>query len=111
MDEKTIFLSNNKNEFYSIDTTTGLINWKNQINSILTPPVSGKFIITVSDNGFLYIIEKKTGNIFSFSIIKNHFSMLLLAYIVLKSMYLDFPMNVDSFKHLNCPIWSNITKI
>ena len=64
LDEKTIFLSNNKNEFYSIDTTTGLINWKNQINSILTPTVIGKFIITVSDNGYLYIIEKKTGNIF-----------------------------------------------
>ena len=63
LDEKTIFLSNNKNEFYSIDTTTGLINWKNQINSILTPTVIGKFIITVSDNGYLYIIEKKTGNI------------------------------------------------
>lgn len=63
LDEKTIFFSNNKNEFYSIDTTTGLINWKNQINSILTPTVIGKFIITVSDNGYLYIIEKKTGNI------------------------------------------------
>ena len=63
LDKKTIFLSNNKNEFYSIDTTTGLINWKNQINSILTPTVIGKFIITVSDNGYLYIIEKKTGNI------------------------------------------------
>ena len=63
LDEKTIFLSNNKNEFYSIDTTTGLINWKNQINSILTPTVIGKFIITVSDNGYLYIIEKRTGNI------------------------------------------------
>ena len=63
LDKKTIFLSNNKNEFYSIDTTTGLINWKNQINSILTPTVIGKFIITVSDNWYLYIIEKKTGNI------------------------------------------------
>jgi len=63
LDEKTIFFSNNKNEFYSIDTTTGLINWKNQINSILTPTVIGKFIITVSENGYLYIIEKKTGNI------------------------------------------------
>ena len=65
LDEKTIFLSNNKNEFYSIDTTTGLINWKNQINSILTPTVIGKFIITVSDNGYLYIIEKKNRKYFA----------------------------------------------
>ena len=65
LDKKTIFLSNNKNEFYSIDTTTGLINWKNQINSILTPTVIGKFIITVSDNGYLYIIEKKNRKYFA----------------------------------------------
>jgi len=64
LDESTIFFSNNKNEFYSIDTTTGLINWKNEINSILTPTVIGEFIITVSNNGYLYVIEKKTGNIF-----------------------------------------------
>ena len=55
---------------------------------------------------YISIYLKKTGNIFSFSIFKNHFSMLLLAYIVSKSMYLDCPLKVDSFRHLNCPIWS-----
>ena len=59
----SILFSNNKNEFYSIDITTGLINWKNKINSDLRPVVIGKFIITVSDKGFLYIIDKKTGDI------------------------------------------------
>ena len=55
---------------------------------------------------YISIYLKKTGNIFSFSIIKNHFSMLLLAHIVLKSMYLDFPLDVDSFRYLNCSFWS-----
>ncbi len=63
INEDSILFSNNKNEFYSIDTITGLINWKNEINSDLRPVVIGKFIITVSNNGYLYIIEKKDGSI------------------------------------------------
>ena len=63
LNEKSILFSNNKNEFYSIDTKTGLINWKNQINSIVRPIVIGKFIITISSTGYLYLVEKKTGNI------------------------------------------------
>tara|TARA_B100000780_G_scaffold272133_1_gene233927 strand:- start:89 stop:1387 length:1299 start_codon:yes stop_codon:yes gene_type:complete len=61
--ENSILFSNNKSEFYSIDTTTGLINWKNEISSDLRPVAVSKFIITVSDKGYLYIIDKKTGNI------------------------------------------------
>ena len=63
IDNDSILFSNNKTEFYSIDTTTGLINWKNEINSILRPVVIGKFIITVSKKGYLYIIDKNNGNI------------------------------------------------
>ena len=59
----SILFSNNKNEFYSIDITTGAVNWKNEINSDLKPVVMDKFIITVSEKGFLYIIDKKNGNI------------------------------------------------
>ena len=63
INERTIFFSNNKNEFYSIDTATGLINWKTEISSDLKPAVIGKFLITVSEKGYLYIVDKKTGNI------------------------------------------------
>ena len=63
INENSILFSNNKSEFYSIDTATGLINWKNEINSNLRPIVISKFIITISDKGYLYIIDKKTGNI------------------------------------------------
>ena len=63
IDNDSILLSNNKNEFYSIDITTGLINWKNKINSNLRPIVVDKFIITISNKGFLYILDRKIGNI------------------------------------------------
>ena len=63
INNNSILFSNNKSEFYSIDTITGLLNWKNEINSDLRPVVIGKFIITVSNKGYLYIIDKKIGNI------------------------------------------------
>ena len=63
INDSSILFSNNKNEFYSIDTKTGLINWKNEINSDLRPIIIGKFIISLSNKGYLYIIDKKSGNI------------------------------------------------
>ncbi|WP_415290063.1 PQQ-binding-like beta-propeller repeat protein [Candidatus Pelagibacter sp. Uisw_136] len=63
INENTIFFSNNKNEFYSIDTATGLINWKTEISSDLKPVVIGNLVITISEKGYLYVIDKKSGNI------------------------------------------------
>ena len=62
-DNNSIFLSNNKNQFYSIDSKTGTINWINEVNSNLTPLILGNLIFTVSNEGFLYVIEKSKGNI------------------------------------------------
>jgi len=63
INENTIFFSNNKNEFYSIDTATGLINWKTEISSYLKPVVIGNLVITISEKGYLYVVDKKSGNI------------------------------------------------
>ena len=63
LNENSILFSNNQKEFYSIDIVTGLINWKNEISSDLKPVVIGKFVITVSNKGYIYIIDKKKGNI------------------------------------------------
>ena len=60
---KSIFFSNNKNEFYSIDLKNGAINWINNISSSLTPILIKDFIITVSDNGYLFVVDKERGNI------------------------------------------------
>ena len=62
-DGKSIFFSNNKNEFYSVYAKTGTTNWINKINSNLTPIISGNFLFTVSNEGYLYLIEKNEGNI------------------------------------------------
>ena len=62
-DGNFIFFSNNKNEFYSIDLRTGTTNWINEINSNITPIIIDNLIFTVSEEGYLYVIEKNKGNI------------------------------------------------
>ena len=62
-DGNSVFFSNNKNEFYSIDLKTGITNWINEVSSDVTPIVSGNLIFTISEEGYLYVIEKNKGNI------------------------------------------------
>ena len=62
-DKDAIYLSNNKNSFFSLDLNTGILNWKQNINSILRPTLIDSYIFTVSENGYLFIIDKNSGNI------------------------------------------------
>ena len=62
-DGKSIFFSNNRNEFYSVDIKTGSLNWKNDISSKLTPVILDEFILTISEDGHLFTIQKEQGNI------------------------------------------------
>ena len=62
-DKRSIFFSNNKGEFYSIDIKTGVTNWINEVSSNVTPILIGNLIFTVSNDGYLYVIEKNNGNI------------------------------------------------
>ena len=62
-DGNSIFFSNNKNEFYSIDLKTGTTNWINEINSNIAPILVGNIIFSISNEGYLYLIEKNKGNI------------------------------------------------
>ena len=62
-DGKSIFFSNNKNQFYSVDAKTGITNWINDINSNLTPIIMDNLLFTVSNDGYLHVIEKNEGNI------------------------------------------------
>ena len=63
IDGNTIFISNNKNFFYSIDLRTGNIDWKQDINSYMTPAIIGEILFTISENGYLFLIDKNRGNI------------------------------------------------
>ena len=62
-DGNSIFFSNNKNEFYSIDIKTGTTNWINEINSNIKPIIVENLIFTISNEGYLYLVDKNKGNI------------------------------------------------
>ena len=62
-DGNSVFMSNNKNEFFSIDLKTGVINWKQKINSEIRPVIISDYIVTVSNEGLLIVLNKKNGNI------------------------------------------------
>ena len=62
-DNKTLYFSNNKNRFFSIDINTGSFNWETKINSSLRPTLIDNILFTVSEEGYLFLIEKNNGNI------------------------------------------------
>ena len=70
---KSILFSNNKNEIYSVDQMSGTINWKQKVNSDLRPTLIGNVVLTISSEGYLYIIENETGNIIRVTDIFNSF--------------------------------------
>ena len=63
IDNDTLYFSNNKNDFFSIDIRSGIIKWKQNINSSLRPTISEDYIFTISEKGFLFVVEKNSGNI------------------------------------------------
>ena len=63
LDNQSIFFSNNANSFYAINSKTGVIKWKQKINSNLKPIVVDNVIFTISSNRYLNIIDKNNGNI------------------------------------------------
>ncbi len=63
LNDNNIYFSNNKNTFFSIDKKTGIVKWKKKINSSQTPTIDAKYIYTISNEGYLFILEKNSGNI------------------------------------------------
>ena len=59
----TIYFSNNKNEFFALEARTGIIKWVQSINSSLRPTIIKGLIFTVSNEGYLFLIDDQTGNI------------------------------------------------
>ena len=95
-DNKDLLFSNNKNQFFSIDIKSGSFNWENNVNSSLRPTLIDNFIITVSLQGYLIVIDKITGNIIKVTDIFNNFKpkkrkeILPTGFIVgLKNIYLS----------------------
>ena len=70
-DEETIYVSNNQNKFFAINLKNGLIKWEQSINSHLEPTVIENLVFTISQEGYLFVIDKQTGNILRSSNILN----------------------------------------
>ena len=62
-DGNSLFFSNNKNQFFSIDLGSGSFNWENKVNSNLKPSLVGNYLFTFSIEGYLIVLEKNSGNI------------------------------------------------
>tara|TARA_Y100001936_G_scaffold252622_1_gene313117 strand:- start:975 stop:2300 length:1326 start_codon:yes stop_codon:yes gene_type:complete len=62
-DDDAIYVSNNQNKFFSINSKSGFINWEQKINTYLDPSVIENLVITISEDGYLIIIDKRNGNI------------------------------------------------
>ena len=62
-DKNSIFVSNNNNQFLSIDLLSGTINWKQNFSSELRPAIISDYLVTISDSGLLIIMNKETGQI------------------------------------------------
>ena len=62
-DGESLFFSNNNNQFFSIDIDSGSLNWENKINSYLRSTIIGDYLVSISLEGFLIILEKKSGKI------------------------------------------------
>ena len=95
-DENNLFFSNNKNQFFSVDIKSGSFNWENTINSYLRPTLIENFLISVSLEGYLIVIDRITGNIIKVTDIFDNFNpkkrgeILPTGFIVgLKNIYLS----------------------
>jgi len=68
----SIYFSNNKNEFFSIDSQSGIVRWKQTINSSLTPVIIENFVFSVSKEGYLFVIDDQKGDVIRINyILKN----------------------------------------
>ena len=62
-DKDAIFVSNNNNQFLSIDLLSGAVNWKQEFSSELRPAIIGDYLVTISDDGLLVVMNKESGQI------------------------------------------------
>ena len=73
LNKESIYFSNNKNELFAVGLDTGSVKWRKKINSSIKPIVTNDLIVTITNNGFLIILDKKNGNLIrSTNINKKH---------------------------------------
>ncbi len=73
IDSEDIIFSNNRNEFFSLNRNNGLLNWKQNINSNTRPVYHENLIFTFSNEGYFFILDKKSGKIIRSTSVFNSF--------------------------------------
>ena len=53
----------NNNNFYSLDADSGIVNWVQNVNSVLRPVIVDDLIFAISKKGYLIVIKATTGEI------------------------------------------------
>ena len=71
--KNSVLFSNNNNGFFSLDVDNGLINWKQRINSNVKPVFFNNLIFTITNEGYLVVIDNDSGNIIRSNYLFNNF--------------------------------------
>ncbi len=61
--KNSILFSNNNNGFFSLNAESGLLNWKQKINSNVKPVFFNNLIFTVTNEGYLVVMDDQSGNL------------------------------------------------
>ncbi len=63
LSNRTIYFSNNKNEFFAVDSKNGVIKWKQTINSNLRPTFVDDLVLTISLEGYFVVLDSRNGRL------------------------------------------------
>ncbi len=61
--KNSILFSNNNNGFFSLNAESGLLNWKQKINSNVRPVFFNDLIFTVTNEGYLVVLDNDSGKL------------------------------------------------
>ena len=71
--KNSLIFSNNNNGFFSLDIDTGLLNWKQRINSSVRPISFNDLIFSITNEGYFVVIDKDKGNLIRSNYLLNNF--------------------------------------
>lgn len=71
--KNSILFSNNNNNFYSLNSMDGVLNWKQKLNSHIKPVYFNGLIFTVTNEGYLAVINNENGNLIRSTYLFNSF--------------------------------------
>ena len=71
--KSSVIFSNNNNGFFSLDVDSGLLNWKQRINSNVRPVSFNNLIFSITNEGYLVVIDEEKGNLIRSNYLFNDF--------------------------------------